>query len=55
MRTNLERVVSHEGIHYNQYDQMALLWNMYKISYYNQKLFYFRYASYVSGYHWLHM
>ena len=28
---------------------------MYKISYYNQKLFFFRYASKVVGYHWSHV
>ena len=46
MQTNLERVVSDEGIHYNQYDQVALLWNMYKISYYNRKLFHLRYPGF---------
>ena len=29
----LERTVSHEDNHCNQYDQVVLLWNMYKICY----------------------
>ena len=44
MWTNLERlwaVSSYEGIHYNQYDQVALFKNMYEISYFNQKRFTF--------------
>ena len=33
MRLNLERPVLQEAMHYNQYNQVALLLNMYKISY----------------------
>ena len=37
--TNLEITLSHEGIHYNQSDQVVLLLIGYKISYNNEKLF----------------
>ena len=38
MWTNLS--LSHESMHNKQYDQVALLYDMYKVSYYNQKLFF---------------
>ena len=37
MWTNLERTVSYEGNHYNQSDQVVLLWHLYKINYNNKK------------------
>ena len=55
MWTNLERTVSHEGKHYNQSDQVVLSLIMYEINYINEKHFYIRYATWVSGYHWLHV